>query len=193
MKDAQKYYEVTKESRPHKLTQKFINMKIIPDKAIDLGCGAGRDTVYLIKNGWKVLAIDKENSKEYIDLKLNEEERKNFKFQCQDFENIKLEKVKLIVANFSIPFCSKDKFKDLWNSITQNIIQNGYFVGNFFGLKDSWVDNKNKKIFLSKDEVLKLFESYFEIIDFQEIEKDGETALNGVKHWHIYNIIARKK
>ena len=193
MKDAQKYYEVTKESRPHKLTQKFINMKIIPDKAIDLGCGAGRDTVYLIKNGWKVLAIDKENSKEYIDLKLNEEERKNFKFQCQDFENIKLEKVKLIVANFSIPFCSKDKFKDLWNSITQNIIQNGYFVGNFFGLKDSWADNKNKKIFLSKDEVLKLFESSFEIIDFQEIEKDGETALNGVKHWHIYNIIARKK
>ena len=193
MKDAQKYYEVTKESRPHKLTQKFINMKIIPDKAIDLGCGAGRDTVYLIKNGWKVLAIDKENSKEYIDLKLNEEERKNFKFQCQDFENIKLEKVKLIVANFSIPFCSKDKFKDLWNSITQNIIQNGYFVGNFFGQKDSWAYNKDKKIFLSKDEVLKLFESYFEIIDFQEIEKDGETALNGVKHWHIYNIIARKK
>lgn len=193
MKDAQKYYEVTKESRPHKLTQKFINMKITPDKAIDLGCGAGRDTVYLIKNGWKVLAIDKENSKEYIDLKLNEEERKNFKFQCQDFENIKLEKVKLIVANFSIPFCSKDKFKDLWNSITQNIIQNGYFVGNFFGLKDSWADNKDKKIFLSKDEVLKLFESSFEIIDFQEIEKDGETALNGVKHWHIYNIIARKK
>lgn len=193
MKDAQKYYEVTKESRPHKLTQKFINMKIIPDKAIDLGCGAGRDTVYLIKNGWKVLAIDKENSKEYIDLKLNEEERKNFKFQCQDFENIKLEKVKLIVANFSIPFCSKDKFKDLWNSITQNIIQNGYFVGNFFGLKDSWADNKDKKIFLSKNEVLKLFESSFEIIDFQEIEKDGETALNGVKHWHIYNIIARKK
>lgn len=193
MKDAQKYYEVTKESRPHKLTQKFINMKIIPDKAIDLGCGAGRDTVYLIKNGWKVLAIDKENSKEYIDLKLNEEERKNFKFQCQDFENIKLEKVKLIVANFSIPFCSKDKFEDLWNSITQNIIQNSYFVGNFFGLKDSWAYNKDKKIFLSKDEVLKLFESYFEIIDFQEIEKDGETALNGVKHWHIYNIIARKK
>ena len=191
MKDAKKYYEVTKESRPHKLTQKFINMKIIPDKAIDLGCGAGRDTVYLIKNGWKVLAIDKENSKEYIDLKLNEEERKNLKFQCQDFENIKLEKVKLIVANFSIPFCSKDKFEDLWNSITQNIIQNGYFVGNFFGLKDSWADNKNKKIFLSKDEVLKLFESSFEIIDFQEIEKDGETALNGVKHWHIYNIIAR--
>lgn len=193
MKDTKKYYEVTKESRPHKLTQKFINMKIIPDKAIDLGCGAGRDTVYLIKNGWKVLAIDKENSKEYIDLKLNEEERKSFKFQCQDFENIKLEKVKLIVANFSIPFCSKDKFEDLWNSITQNIIQNGYFVGNFFGLKDSWADNKNKKIFLSKDEVLKLFESSFEIIDFQEIEKDGETALNGVKHWHIYNIIARKK
>ena len=193
MKNAFEYYDKTKNSNVPKNLRMFMDMKVEAGVCIDLGCGAGRDTVFLIKNGWKVLAIDKENSKEYIDLKLNEEERKSFKFQCQDFENIKLEKVKLIVANFSIPFCSKDKFKDLWNSITQNIIQNGYFVGNFFGLKDSWADNKDKKIFLSKDEVLKMFESSFEIIDFQEIEKDGETALNGVKHWHIYNIIARKK
>ena len=31
-------------------------MNINPEKAIDLGCGAGRDTIYLIKNGWNVLS-----------------------------------------------------------------------------------------------------------------------------------------
>ena len=32
----------------------------------------------------------------------------------------------------------------------------------------------------------------FEIIDFEEIEKDGKTGLGKIKHWHTYNIIARK-
>lgn len=41
-------------------------MGIKPKNAVDLGCGAGRDTIYLIKNGWNVLAIDRENTKEII-------------------------------------------------------------------------------------------------------------------------------
>lgn len=41
-------------------------MGIKPDFAIDLGCGVGRDTIYLLHNGWKVLAIDKEDTKEFI-------------------------------------------------------------------------------------------------------------------------------
>lgn len=47
-------------------------------------------------------------------------------------------------------------------------------------------------VFLSKEQVLKLFEDSFEIIKFKEIEKDGKTGLGKVKHWHIYEIIAKK-
>ena len=68
----------------------------------------------------------------------------------------------------------------------------GYFVGNFFGVKDSWANIKEKMVFLEKEEVLKLFEQ-FEIIQFEEVEKDGRTGLGKMKHWHIYNIIAKKK
>ena len=48
-------------------------------------------------------------------------------------------------------------------------------------------------VFLSKQQVLDLFKESFEIIHFYEIEKDGKTALGKMKHWHIYNIIAKKK
>ena len=68
----------------------------------------------------------------------------------------------------------------------------GYFVVNFFGVKDSWANIKEKMVFLEKEEVLKLFEQ-FEIIQFEEVEKDGRTGLGKMKHWHIYEVIAKKK
>ena len=33
----------------------------------------------------------------------------------------------------------------------------------------------------------------FEIMQFDEIEKDAKIASGEEKHWHIYNIIAKKK
>ena len=69
--------------------------------------------------------------------------------------------------------------------------KDGYFVGNFFGLNDSWVNIKPKMTFLSKEEVLALFKD-FDIVDFKEIERDGKTAIGKIKHWHTYEIIAKK-
>ena len=66
-------------------------------------------------------------------------------------------------------------------------------MGNFFGLNDSWAEIKKQMVFLSKEQVLDLFKDSFEIIEFNEIEKDGKTGLGKMKHWHIYNVIAKKK
>lgn len=65
-------------------------------------------------------------------------------------------------------------------------------MGNFFGTRDSWGNIKEKMVFLTKDQVLGLLEQ-FEIIKFEEIEKDGKTGLGKIKHWHIFEIIAKKK
>lgn len=69
---------------------------------------------------------------------------------------------------------------------------NGYFVGNFFGKKDSWANTKENIMFFTKKETKELF-SAFEIIQFNEIEKDATIASGEEKHWHIYDIIAKKK
>ena len=58
MNNIEKYYSNTKNAKPNYTVKRFIELKIKPGNAIEIGCGAGRDTVYLIKNGWKVLAID---------------------------------------------------------------------------------------------------------------------------------------
>ena len=60
-------------------------------------------------------------------------------------------------------------------------------------MRDSWVNIKEQMVFLSKEQVLELFKNSFEIIEFNEVEKDGKTGLGKMKHWHIYNVIAKKK
>ena len=191
MKKIEKYYNNTKNIPPNYITQKFIKLKIKPTNAIELGCGAGRDTEYLIKNGWNVLAIDKEDVKAIITSRLSKEEQKNFKFSKQEFENMQLEKTNLIVANFSLPFCNQKQFVKLWNKINESILKNGYFVGNFFGNNDEWKKQEEEMTFLTKEQVIELFKN-FEIIDFKEVEKDCFNGLGIMKHRHIFNVIAKK-
>ena len=136
MKKIEKYYESTADANPNYIVKKFIELKIEPGNAVELGCGAGRDTIYLIKNGWNVLAIDREDIEPRIKTKLSKEESKQFKFLRQKFEKIELEKNNLVIANFSLPFCNKNNFKELWNKINDSILKDGYFVGNFFGDND---------------------------------------------------------
>ena len=69
---------------------------------------------------------------------------------------------------------------------------NGYFVGNFFGKRDSWVKTKDNLIFLTEDEVKTLFND-FNLLQFNEIELDQILISGEKKHWHIYDIIAKKK
>ena len=191
MKKIEKYYNNTKNIPPNYITQKFIKLKIKPTNAIELGCGAGRDTEYLIKNGWNVLAIDKEYVKSIITSRLSKEEQKNCKFSKQEFENLQLEKTNLIVANFSLPFCNQKQFEKLWNKINESILKNGYFVGNFFGNNDEWKKQEEEMTFLTKEQVIELFKN-FEIIDFKEVEKDCFNGLGIMKHRHIFNVIAKK-
>ena len=47
-------------------------------------------------------------------------------------------------------------------------------------------------VFLSKEQILELFKNSFNIIEFNEVEKDGKTGLGKMKHWHLYNFIAKK-
>ena len=46
--------------------------------------------------------------------------------------------------------------------------------------------------FLTEKQIKNLFKE-FEIIKFKEVEKDGLTGMGKMKHWHIYNVIAKKK
>lgn len=192
MRNIEKYYENTKELEPHKNIREFIKTQTEIGNAIELGCGAGRDTKCLLENGWSVLAIDREDVSGIITEKLENKELKRFRFQKQNFESLELEDTNLIVANFSLSFCNKDKFNEMWSKIKNSILSSGNFVGNFFGVNDEWAKLKGEMTFLTKEDVLKLFDE-FEIINFKEREEEAMTGMGRMKHWHIFDVTAKKK
>lgn len=149
MENIEKFYENTKDAMPHDNIKKFVEMNTKSGNAIDLGCGAGRDTIFLIKNNWNVTAIDREDTQNIIEANLKEEELKKLKFICQNFENIQLEKNDLIVSNFSISFCSKNYFYDFWNKIVNSINNGRILCWKFFWNKRFMGINRRKYDFFN--------------------------------------------
>jgi len=159
--------------------------------AIDLGCGAGADAVEMIKHGWKVLAIDKEENA--IDATRSKVPESLGKLQMQliQFERIThLPVATLISSNLSLPFCRPDKFMSLWRTIKQSIFIGGRFSGDFFGNRDAWASNAGMT-FHTLENVKKLFDE-FEIEYFYEREGNGPTATSGMKYWHSFSVIAKR-
>ena len=191
MRDWENFHEITNNKPPRKNIVHFIENYKINGKAIDLGCGSGCDTVFLIKNNWNVLAIDSSNVEERIREKLSNEEQEKLDFEVQKFEELKLIKCDLLISNNSLPFCNKKYFYKMWKEVHASIKVNGYFVGNFFGINDEWNTPNDFRTFLKKEEIIKLFND-FEILEIEEVEKDRLTAEGILKHWHTIEVIAKK-
>ena len=132
MKDVNKFYKKSNQfNKPSGILRGFFNMKLDQKLdgmvAIELGSGVENDAKFLIDKGFKVTCIDKEKkSEEYIKEKIGN--NNNFKFELQNFENIKLFNADLIYSCFSLHFCHPDKFDNLMNEIIKNINTNGFFV-----------------------------------------------------------------
>ena len=194
MKNPKEFYKRTKNNDVCQKLRYFINkVNHKTGRAIELGCGAGVNTAYLIKNNWNVIANDIEDVESLIKERLNKEELKRLRFVRENFEEMELEENDLTFACNSLSFCKKENFQNLWTRIEKSIKINGFFVGNFFGVKDEWykTPRKNKMTFLTREQVFDLFKN-FEIIEFNERSNIGLTAIGKTKHWHIFWVIAKK-
>lgn len=128
------YYKVTEGYAPNKMLLQLFkeNHSLNISSAMDIGCGAGRDTCFLIKRGAKVVAIDKENTKEIIINKLSEDELGRLEFVQGDILNYNFKEYDLINAMNSLSFISKEDFNKVWEKITNSINKEGYFIRKLF-------------------------------------------------------------
>lgn len=160
--------------------------------AVDLGCGDGRDTVELLRRNWRVIAIDGEPEAIARLRQRSDINRTYLETRVQRFEELTLPPdVELINASFCLPFCSPEAFTELWGEIVTALRSGGRFCGHLLGNRDSWTIYHDIS-YHTRSQIDQLLTPFnIELLD--EEDHLGKTALGEEKHWHLYNIVARKQ
>jgi len=198
------YYERTA-CRPPRSTLRFALRRFDDDwrqeikpalpLAIDLGCGGGRDTLELLRRGWRVLAVDAEpQAVRALEGSSDAPGAGVLMTRSERFENVALPAAALINSSFALPLCRPENFHQLWARIIDALEPGGRFCGQFFGTRDSWAaptSGKTGITFVTRLEAAALL-APLTVERFLEEETDAERPVGKTKHWHIFHIVARK-
>ena len=96
----------------------------------------------------------------------------------------------LVNAQYSLPFTSPESFNEVFGKVKASLKSGGVLVGQLFGEKDGWRETPSMT-FHTHDEVQQLL-SDMKIINLEESEVDGRISDGSPKHWHVFQITARK-
>ncbi len=163
-----------------------------PSRAMELGCGTGEETLDLLKRGWSVLAIDHaEAAIQDLATRVPPADRPRAELRASKFENLTpLKPVHLLYSFQSLSFCPPSEFPAFWARVLSWVEPGGYFAGTLFGLNDQWVPG-GKVSAISEGDLRDSLKG-FGILRWRELDKLGPTSLQGEKHWHYFEVVARK-
>lgn len=185
-KHAAQYYDNTVELNMEEILERFIELLPEDAEVLDLGCGSGRDSLYMLENGFDVTAIDgSEELCELASIHIGQD------VLFMNFEEIEFVDVfDGVWACASLVHIEKNKIKQILDKIFRSLHEEGilYFSvleGEFEGVRNGryFSDYRTK-------ELRELLEDYerIEIIDIfktDDIRKDRKE-----KKW--INVLVKK-
>jgi SAM-dependent methyltransferase len=200
-----RYYEVTAD-RPAWQTVRFAIARFRDDDiarrspggdpgasrfAVDLGCGAGRDTRELLRAGWRVLAIDREPAAgATLEGKVEAENRPRLQFHVEDLATVAIPPCDLVNASLCLPFLHPQDFRATWARVVSAITPGGRFSAMVFGDHDESASDPEMTCLPASRIEADL--DGFEIEHWSSEEDDKPTALGEPHHFHLIEFVARK-
>lgn len=182
------YHRETRfEKQPEETLVKALRIHSRPGLAVDLGCGTGKDTLYLLKKNWKVLAHDGEGrALKILRNRVPSSKADRLETLVAPFSEMELpDNVDLINASYSLPYCPPADFDACWAKIIDSLVVGGRFSGQFFGNRDEWAHNPSIST-VSKQELRDML-ARFEIEYLDEDEGRSRAA-----RWHVFHVVAKK-
>ncbi len=184
----EEFYHITKNHSPWQRLVRAVSLLGRTGEALDLGCGGGRDTRYLLAHGFQVTAVDNEAASLAALADLPGE---HLHLVQSTFEDFAFTNYDLINAHFALPYTHKEQFSAVFARLKAALKPGGIFVGQFFGINDTWNTPETTMTFFTREQVHTQLAG-LEIVEFEEEDQDGTTARGDLKHWHVYHIIARQ-
>ncbi len=159
--------------------------------AVDLGCGAGRDTRELLRAGWRVLAIDREpRAREVLEAATEPELRSRLEVRVEDLATAAIPECDLVNASVSLPFLPGPAFEDAWQRVLAALRPGARLSAMLFGDRDESASDPETTC-LSPDRI-EADLADFDIEMWAVKEEDSQTALGDPHHLHLVELVARR-
>ena len=161
-----------------------------PRLAVDLGCGAGRDTRELLRRGWRVIAVDR--TPEGIDTLRGltpAHDLERLESRVADVVDFAIPPCDLVNANLILPFLPAAAYAATWQRIRDALGPGGRFSGMLFGDRDQ-AASEEPDMTCPAPEVIRGHLAGFAIEHWDEKEEDGHTALGEPHHFHLIEVVA---
>lgn len=185
------YYDGAKGRPPRETLIEAASAFARPGFAVDLGCGDGRDTVELLRRGWRVLGVDS-SEEGIVRLKARDDlpAERTLETRIAKIEETAWPPADLVNASFVLPLVPPSAFGRVWKRIGASLVPGGRFAGQLYGPRDGWAERPGLSI-LDREAVERLI-SGFAVERFDEAETDEPTAKGTPKHWHVFHLVLRK-
>ncbi|MGF1878502.1 class I SAM-dependent methyltransferase [Photobacterium frigidiphilum] len=163
--------------------------------AVDIACGTGRDTLYLLEKGYQVYAFDKDiGSLKHLSTHPLACSNPSLDLQLSLFEEYPFPKANMINASACLFFCKPNEFSILWHNIDAALDVNGIFCGHFLGTNNTDVDTHTDQQILthSHEDIETLLKKYY-IISWKVKKEYSAQLTNKKQRWLVNTLIAMKK
>jgi len=163
-----------------------------PRLAVDLGCGAGRDARELLRNGWRVLAIDTEHDAiDALRAATPASDLPRLDTLVADIGGFILPPCDLINASVSFQFLDPAAYARTFAQAAAALNPGGRFCGLLYGDRDEAASDPAYTC--PSPDAIRGWLADFEIESWSEREEDGKMALGDPHHIHLVEVVARRR